>query len=124
MLKRILKIGAIFSLVAIVLAFALASVAFAADNSEGACYGESSEGEGSELHNHWGNAEAGSGICLGMGAGYGESSEGEGPELHNHWGNAEAGSGICLGMGAGYGESSEEEGPELHNQWGKSAHAQ
>ena len=94
MLKRILKIGAIFSLVAIVLAFALASVAFAADNSEGACYGESSEGEGPELHNHWGNAEAGSGICLGLGAGYGESSEGEGPELHNQWGNAEAGSGI------------------------------
>jgi hypothetical protein len=86
MLKKILKIGAIFSLVAIVLTFALANVAFAADNGEGACYGESSEGEGPELHNQWGNAEAGSGICLGMGAGYGESSEEEGPELHNQWG--------------------------------------
>jgi len=86
MLKRILKIGAIFSLVVIVLTFALASVAFAADNGEGACYGESSDGDGPELYNHWGNAEAGSGICLGLGAGYGESSDGDGPDLHNQYG--------------------------------------
>jgi len=58
-LKRILRIGAILTLVVIVLTLALASVAFAADNGNGLSYGESSEGAGPDLENRWGkNAHA------------------------------------------------------------------
>ena len=54
MLRRILRIGAIVSLVVIVLALTLAGVALAADNGNGASHGEFSDGAGPGLQNCWG----------------------------------------------------------------------
>lgn len=84
-LKRKFRIGAILSVVVIVLSLILAGAVFAGESDNGACNGQSSNGLGPGLQNCWGNnGEAGSGTCLGNG--YGECSEGAGPGLENCWG--------------------------------------
>ena len=82
MKKRMLKIVAVMSVLAIVLTIALPGAVMAAGN------GTSSECAGPGLENQWGKPEdAGTGECLGHG--YGESNEGAGPGLQNSWGKGE-----------------------------------
>ncbi|MFC2062421.1 hypothetical protein ACFLS8_00510 [Chloroflexota bacterium] len=84
-MKKVIKIGSILLLVVVIATLALTSVAFAADNGNGASYGESSNGEGPGLENCWGkNTEPGTGTCLGYS--HGECSDGAGPGLENRWG--------------------------------------